>query len=328
MDVKISVIMSVYNTKEEYLRVAIKSILSQTFKEYEFIIINDCSNEKTSKILEEYQDKRIVLIKNNTNLGLTASLNIGLAMAKGKYIARMDSDDISFHDRFACQYYYMEQNPDIDILGGWVKIGKKINKSYGKAGNDWKKVRMLFENAGICHPTAFIRKSFLDKYNLEYDGFMKKSQDYDLWCRCLEKGSIAVMPKLVLEYRVHDEQISIKDREEQNHYVNLIRKRELEKIYHGYTERELEQFLNMKREILSAKELDAFWQRILTNNREQGILNDRILKYEFSKQWIRILLGMYKRRNKMHYLSIKWLSVLISPCFWSFFITNHILRRI
>lgn len=327
MDTEISVIMSVFNTKEEYLREAVESILNQTFKKYEFIIINDCSDEKTTKILEEYQDQRIVLIKNDKNLGLTASLNLGLAKAKGRYIARMDSDDISYVDRFERQYNYMEQHPNVDVLGGWVMVGKKINKSYGSAGNEWRKVRMLFENAGICHSTAFIRKTFLDKYNIKYDVSIKKSQDYDLWCRCLETGTIAVMPKKILEYRVHESQISVINSDEQMYYKNIIRKRELDKICQNYTERELEQFLDMRNEILSSKELDAFWRKILKGNREKGVLNDRSLKYELSKQWMRVLLGIYKRKNRKSYLS-QWLGVLVSPCFWCFFITNHIQRRV
>jgi len=327
MGIEISVIMSVYNTKEEYLRTAIESILNQSFKEYEFIIIDDYSDEKTTAILEEYRNKKIKIIKNNTNLGLTASLNIGLEMAKGRYIARMDSDDISYSNRFECQYKYMEQHPEIDVLGGWVKMGKRINKSYGKAGNDWKKVRMLFENAGICHSAAFIRKSFLDKYHLKYDISIKKAQDYDLWCRCLEVGTIAVMPKTILEYRIHEDQISNKNREEQEYYISVIKKGELDKIYSDYTEQELKQFLDMNDEILSAKELSIFWQKILKANREKDVLNDRILKYEFSKQWARILIGIYKRKNKKEYLSAKWLGVFASPYFWYFFIKNHILRR-
>lgn len=327
MDIKISVIMPVYNTKEEYLRVAIESILNQTFREYEFIIINDYSDEKTTAILEGYQDKRIVLVRNERNLGITASLNVGLEMAKGKYIARMDSDDISYRNRFESQYKYMEKHPEIDVLGGWVKMGKRLNKSYGKASNEWRRIRMLFQNAGVCHPVAFLRKDFLDKYDLKYDVSIKKAQDYDLWRRCVEVGTIAVLPKKVLEYRYHSDQISSKNRDEQEYYIDVIRTGELDKVCSNYTERELKQFLDMRSEILSAKELDVFWERILKGNRQKGLLDDRILKYEFSKQWIRILLGIYKRKSKKDYLSAKWLCTFVSPRFWCFFITNHVLRR-
>lgn len=328
MDIKISVIMPVYNTKEEYLREAIESILNQTFRDYEFIIINDYCDEKTTAILAGYQDKRIVLVRNDRNLGVTASLNIGLEIARGKYIARMDADDISYPNRFESQYKYMEKHPEIDVLGGWVKMGKELYKSYGKAGNEWRRIRMLFYNAGVCHPVAFFRKEFLDKYNLKYDIRIKKSQDYDLWCRCVEIGTISVLPKKVLEYRHHSDQISSKNRDEQEYYTDVIRTGELDKICSNYTERELKQFLDMGSEILSAKELDEFWRKILKGNSETGILNDRILKYELSKQWIRILLGIYKRKNKKDYLSVKWLSVLASPCFWCFFIVNQVLQRI
>ena len=121
MDIKITVLMSVYNTKEDYLREAIESILNQTLREFEFIIINDASNEQTINILDQYNDDRIIRIDNEVNHGLTASLNKGLSVAKGEYIARMDADDISYPNRLELQYQYMQKHPNVAILGGWTK---------------------------------------------------------------------------------------------------------------------------------------------------------------------------------------------------------------
>lgn len=330
MSVEISVIMSVYNTKEEYLKDAINSVLNQTFKNFEFIIINDCSDEKTTQILESYNvlDKRIILISNSQNLGLTESLNIGLSKSSGKYIARMDADDISFSDRFEKQYRYMEKHQDIDVLGGWVKVGKRINKSFGKAGTKWRQVRMLIENAGICHSTAFIRKKFLDDNNLKYDVNIKKAQDYDLWCRCVDVGNLKVMPRLILKYRVHDEQISIKNRDEQEHYIRIIRKKRLDKLQFQYTKKELEQFLNMSKEILSAEELDAFFEKIIKSNKKLNILDNRILRYELTKEWMKILIGKYERNIRKEYLWRKWVSTFLNPIYGIWFVYNHILRKI
>lgn len=328
MDVKISVIMSVYNTKEEYLREAIDSILNQTFTAYEFIIIDDCCNHDTKEILESYHDDRIILVKNEENIGLTASLNIGLDLAKGKYIARMDSDDISMPDRLRDQYQYMEKHADVDILGGWFKAGNKIEKSLGRVSKERRRVRMLFENAGVCHSAAFIRKDFLEENNLNYDINMKKAQDYDLWSRCLDVGRMEVLPKIVLEYRVHNDQISIRNSSEQNYYIKLIRKSRLNKIYSDYTERELEQFLNMDNEILSSKELDEFFMTILKKNKENNFFNNKILKYELSKEWLKIIFGKYHRKNKREFFWMKRTLVMFSPVFWSYFLFNQVLRRI
>ena len=118
----ITVLMSVYNG-ERYLQESIKSILCQTFTNFEFIIIDDCSDDTSCKIIESYNDKRIKLIRNRINLGLSASLNIGIRASRGKYIARFDSDDISCPERIETQYRFMEENSQIGILGtGYYKI--------------------------------------------------------------------------------------------------------------------------------------------------------------------------------------------------------------
>lgn len=329
MDHLLSVIMSVYNTKELYLREAIESILNQSFKEYQFIIINDGSNDRTTDILKEYQhlDKRVQIINNKKNYGLTISLNIGLVNAKGKYIARMDSDDVSYVDRFEMQYQFMETHPEIDVLGTWVKRGNKTSKSNWRADREWRKVSMLFGNAGIYHPTAFIRKSFLDKHGIKYDEKMKKAQDYDLWCQCLDCGTIAVLPKELLMYRVSREQITVRNSNEQNYYRNIIRKKELDKIYDGYSERELSQFLNMDKDILSAEELEKFWNKILENNDKRKVLNAEILKLKFFEERTRIIMGKYYRQKRIKYISIKWLCMMLSPRIWLYLINDWLIIK-
>ena len=113
--------MPAYNA-EKYIAESIESILSQTFTDFEFIIINDASTDSTKEIIESFQDSRIILINNEQNLGVAKSLNIGIATAKGKYIARMDADDISLPERFQTQFNFMEKNPDIDICGSWARM--------------------------------------------------------------------------------------------------------------------------------------------------------------------------------------------------------------
>ena len=153
--VSVSVLMSVYNTKEEYLRKAVESILNQSFTDYEFIIFNDGGDKKITTIIQGYSDKRIRLVENSENIGLTKNLNKGITMARGKYIARMDADDISLPNRLKVQYYYMEKHPDIDILGGAVWSNNVKNVYWRYFSQEWRKVNLLFGNYGICHPTAF-----------------------------------------------------------------------------------------------------------------------------------------------------------------------------
>ncbi|MCA9399253.1 MAG: glycosyltransferase family 2 protein, partial [Candidatus Omnitrophica bacterium] len=119
---KISVVMTVYNAAR-YVRAAIDSILIQTFTEFEFIIVDNCSSDRTVEIIESYGDKRIILIKNNENVGQTKALNIGLQESMGNYIARMDADDVCVPERLQLQYDFLEEHPEIAVVGSsWIYI--------------------------------------------------------------------------------------------------------------------------------------------------------------------------------------------------------------
>lgn len=206
---KISVLMSVYNG-EKYLCEAIESILNQTFKDFEFLIINDGSTDKTGKILESYEDSRIRIINNKENIGLTKSLNKGLKLAKGKYIARMDADDISLPKRFEKQVKFMDKNSEIAVCGTWLKlIGNNIGDIW-KVPSDSETLRslMLFYPA-LYHPTTFIRKALLEKYNLRYDESFICSQDYDLWARMAEKLKISNLKEVLLFHRAHPDKAGV-----------------------------------------------------------------------------------------------------------------------
>lgn len=278
---KISVLMSVYNTKEEYLREAVESILEQSFREFEFIIINDGSDQATTHILESYTDDRIRLIHNHSNIGLTKSLNIALQAANGKYIARMDADDVSYKQRLQKQYGYMEKYQDIDILGSWCQIGDIVGKSEGTIPNQWRRVRMLFGNHGIVHSTAFIRRDFLEKNHLRYDEKMKKAQDYKLWSDCLKKGAeIRVFPEALISYRVHDGQISSTQGGEQLYFVRRIREELIQEIYPEIRRTELEQFIDASKEILPSDEVKNMIRNIERGNMKTKQYDTRILHYE------------------------------------------------
>ncbi len=206
----ISVLMSVYNS-EEYLAESIKSILNQTFKNFEFLIIDDGSTDKSLEIISSYNDKRIVLIKNKNNLGLAASLNKGMKLAKGKYIARMDADDIALPTRLDKQFSFMENNRDIDISGSYVQFFGNDRDTIVKypLENEDIKARLIF-NCAFAHPVVILRKnSFLDK-NLFYDKAVKHAEDYELWSRVAQSCRMANIPEVLLRYRLHKDQVSKK----------------------------------------------------------------------------------------------------------------------
>lgn len=225
----ISVLMSVYKEKPEWLEESINSILNQTFKDFEFIIVNDNPEGVEQKeVLDKYQrlDDRIIVIQNPQNLGLAKSLNRGLEIAKGKYVARMDADDISLPDRFSIQYHFMEDNLDVELCGGKRKI---LEDGYIRKISDdilcsEQEIRsaMLFTSPMI-HPTVFFRKG-----NLLYNDLFKVSQDYELWERYIElDNKIVNINKVVLLYRMSSTQSSFLKNLEQMNNTKIIRSRYL-----------------------------------------------------------------------------------------------------
>lgn len=286
---KVSVIMSVYNTKKEYLCKAIESILNQTFKDFEFIIVNDASTDETPKILEIYKDKRIIRIDNKINLGLTASLNKALKIANGKYIVRMDADDISHIDRVKIQYEYMEKNKSIAVLGTYAKqLGtKKILMPIKCIDHEHRRVKMIFRNSGVIHPTAMIRKSFLEKYNLYYDENIKKGQDYALWAEIVKYGKIANIEMPLLEYRVHKEQISMKCKEEQDKYAYQVKVKQIKAAQMPLTEEEIKQFIAIEeKEISNFKQLLGIINKVIKWNKKVNYYNQKYLEKELLTLWI------------------------------------------
>ena len=210
--------MAVHNG-EKYLHEAVQSILNQTFNDFEFIIIDDCSNDQTSTILGSFkkEDRRIKLFRNKKNIGLTNSLNFGLEFAKGKYIARMDADDISHSDRFAKQFQFLESNPQIGLLGTATEI---IDKNGCVLGNfyiahDDHLIRWisLFDNP-FTHSSWMLRKNTLNIIGKSYND-LPVAQDYALASEIIKISKVANLPDFLIKWREVDNQISETKKEEQ-----------------------------------------------------------------------------------------------------------------
>ena len=178
----ISVILPVFNG-EKYIRESVESILCQTFKEFEFIIIDDGSTDKSVEIIKSFNDSRIKLLRNNENKGIIFSLNKGIEEATGKYIARMDGDDIACPERLKIQFEFMERNPEVGICGTFVKrFGSILRRGLLKlpVSNDEIKVNSLFF-CSFVHPTVMFKKEVLTKNDLKYSEDFKGVEDYNLW---------------------------------------------------------------------------------------------------------------------------------------------------
>jgi glycosyltransferase involved in cell wall biosynthesis len=207
----LSVLMCVYNGAS-FVSLAIESILKQTFRDFEFIIVDDASSDTTSQILGDFaaRDSRIKIVKNTINFGLTKSLNRGLVHCTGKYIARMDADDISRKDRFATQYAYMEERPDLVACGSAVQIidemGKILGEKHLAVVYEEIRKKMLFNNQFI-HSTLFFRRDILQRVG-GYDESFCKSQDYELMFRLSSRRQVENIDDTLVFFRTHKNSLS------------------------------------------------------------------------------------------------------------------------
>lgn len=226
----VSVIMSVYNEPGEWLRESIDSILNQTFSDFEFIIINDNpERELNYKVLNDYQkqDERIVVVENECNIGLTKSLNKGLEIAQGKYIARMDADDISLPERLKKQVDFMETHAEVIVCGTDVEyFGDRnlMRHDWIKENNRDIKAQMLLTSCFV-HPSVVIRHEVLVKRSVCYDVDYQQSQDYRLWEKLSDYGEFFNIKERLLKYRISHNQVSFHCSNEQNIYASSIRRR-------------------------------------------------------------------------------------------------------
>ena len=213
----VSVIMPVYNA-ERYVAEAIESILSQTYTNLELIVLDDNSTDNSISIINRFQDERIKLIKIEKNGGIAATLNRGLAASKGKYIARMDADDIALPHRLMTQIQFLEDHPAVDFIGSCATVidedGKKIGREIGiPASFEYHRLLLLFV-CKIIHPSILFRSKIMEK--VEYKLGLGASEDYELWTRLFKKHRFHHLSASLLLYRIHTNN-SVKQLKSQAH---------------------------------------------------------------------------------------------------------------
>jgi glycosyltransferase involved in cell wall biosynthesis len=215
--------MATFNTPHEYLRASIQSILNQTYSNFEFIIIDDGSSNNDSKVIKEFKDNRILFFQNSVNIGLASTLNLGIKLSNGKYIARMDSDDIALKNRLMKQITYLEKNPTIDILGSSALYFGSYEKRVNFKRNDNLIKPFLFLGNPICHPTVVFRKKIIENNNLLYP-VNQRSEDYAMWIKCFELGlKFHNLNEISLKYRVHSKQVTQNNNLEIKYSTNNLR---------------------------------------------------------------------------------------------------------
>lgn len=209
----VSVLMSVYNG-QGFLPQALDSLLGQTLADLEVLAVDDGSTDGTWRLLREQadRDRRLRLMRNPANLGLTRSLNRGLGQARGRYLARQDVDDLSEPQRLAEQVAVMEQDPGLVILGSDILVVDGQGRPSGEIGfrprSDPGIRRYMLLNNAFFHSTVMLRRQALVDHGLAYDEDLAYAQDFDLWSRLLEHGRGANLPRPLVRFRRHGGQLS------------------------------------------------------------------------------------------------------------------------
>lgn len=292
----ISVIMSTYND-ELYIEESLRSILNQTLADFELIIYDDCSTDHTVEKIRAFHDPRIQLICNEENCGLTKNLNKGLRIARGKYIARMDGDDISEQTRFERQVAFLEEHPSVYLISCHAQnFGESDLVNRIRGNSEVLRCRMLIRPV-FAHPGFMMRRELIEE-GFFYDETFRTAQDYEFAVRAAGTHEIGMVPEILLHYRVHKKQISNTVNDNQVTNADRVRQKQLgqlkitlsgeeQQVYHDWVyERKPQSF----EEFLEAS---ALLQRFVTANEKTGIYDGRVLEKTLKR-----LLYTWVIRNK------------------------------
>ena len=275
----VSVITSVYNC-ENYVKEMLDSVVNQTMQDWEMILIDDASTDSTWDIISKFKDDRIIKIQNKENIGLTRNLNKALSLAKGKYIVRMDGDDIAYSGRFEKQVQYMEEHLDVVLSGCWIKrFGDRNDICKSLSDYDILRIDLLF-NAVMFHPTFIFRREISEKYNIKYNEELLYAQDYDFEFQMSKCGKITNMEDVLVKYRVHENQISVNKFINQQDCARRIARNILKELDIIITEKELDwwyKYCALDYHLLVSEEVEVLKKisnLIVERNKTKKIYND------------------------------------------------------
>ncbi len=306
----VTVLMPVYNGGK-YLKETIASILNQTFRDFEFLIIDDGSTDQTEEIISSFTDERIHFVKNSENLKIISTLNKGVSLAKGKYIARMDADDICSLNRLEKQVEFLNKNHSVGLVGSDYESFGTINKSiHYPSSYEELKFSALFYNP-FCHPSVMIRKEIIVKNKLSFNPDFLHVEDYKLWTEFLIHTDCQNLSEVLISYRTHPNQISKVHEELQKSNVFKVQKDYLKNAGFNLSDEEV-QHLTLSL-ILTSIYLRSV-EKLISQNNELQFFSKQIVSDYFSKKiknWVlesaKIDKSFYLQFKKSEiYKSISW----------------------
>lgn len=335
---KISVIMPVYNA-QRYLRRAIDSILAQSFTDFEFLILNDASTDNTESILNNYSDSRIRYINNEQNIGVARSLNRGLRLARGEYIARMDADDVSLKKRFSQQVKYLSDNASVGIVGTWIRLfGDQLPLiEQTPTGSSNVAAYMVFDNP-IYHPTVMLRRSLIEEYGLSYNSLFNRTEDYELWSRAVKVTLLDNLPMVLHKMRHHKKSVTSTCKEAMTRQTCELLAKQLQRLEVITSDEKIRFHHDVGRgkRIKTRKDVhraEKWLNFIRKKNMEVGIYDEKTLDIVLGMIWFRICrnstpLGLWMwRKYRQFSVSKSYVPAKQQILFCLFSILLHAFKR-
>ncbi len=282
----VSILMPVYNA-EPYLSEAILSMLNQTYTDFELIILDDCSTDRSADVIQTFSDTRIIYHRNEVNCGLANNLNSGLKLAKGKYIARMDGDDISLPHRLQTQVDFLESHPDIDLCSCAMQMFGADNQLWVRDRDpEQVKITMMFYSA-VLHASSVFRRDVFEQNNLYYKQETFPAEDYDLWARAAFFCRMVNLPDVMYLYRMHRTQVTSTDprsaekcREIQIRYLSkalpVLSKKEIIDFVDGFIAHKIT-------DITEIRGIKNHYLKIVKANASVMFFNEKLLKIRLNK---------------------------------------------
>lgn len=307
---KISVILPVYNS-ELYIKETLDSVLEQTYSDFELIIIDDCSTDATVSIIKNFSDNRIKLHEKEKNSGYTNSLNFGFSIAQGEYIARIDGDDICMPERFAKQVHFLEKNPSIILCGTAIKfIGSSSGNLFYPQTHEEIKISLFSFSPTFAHPTIMGKKAIFEKHN--YNKNYEPAEDYELWTRLVAQGKVANLNEILLEYRVHPNQVSVtkKNIQDKNSYKSRLKMLQSLQIDSKYSEDDIIKFLVTKSwpyTITECEDINEFYNFVISQNNALHVFEIKLFKSKLQQIKMSLYKQYFNRKRILHPKSLSFL---------------------
>ncbi len=223
MTPKISVLVPVYNTREDHLREALDSILAQTFTDFELLIVNDASTDpNVERVVRSYADTRIRYFANEKNLGISGTRNRLIDLSQGEYLAVMDHDDISLPERFAKEAAYLDAHPDVGVVSCAAEyFGEQRHVAHYPMED--RSIRFsLMHYCSIAHSASMIRKSVLLDNNIRYEQIFSPAEDYALWCRLIPHTQFHNLPEILFRYRYHSDNTTSRQKDKMERATRAV----------------------------------------------------------------------------------------------------------